>query len=479
MNSVDPAEYDLRKLHEAVQHDVDVLSEIWHRVKDIGPESDAKLTRLEELLSKELRGRKVLVFSYYRDTARYIYKQLTKEDRGAPRRKLRDVTLRRMDSDSSPKVRVRVIQEFSPKSNKKPELVGTDKEIDILISTDVLSEGQNLQDCGHLVNYDLHWNPTRMVQRAGRIDRIGTEFDTLWIYNMFPEKGLEKLLGLVESLSRKIEAIDSAGFLDASILGETVHPQNFNTLRRIRDEDGNVIEEEEQFTELASSEFMLQQLRNLLGEGGREMLEWLPDGIHSGLVKEGAKGVFFYFQAEPRGHGKIHFWKYWDLNGERFMDNRYLIANLIACERETTRVVDQEIFRSIFELQDLAMEDILKSFQDKQALEIAPKAVDPLQQTLATLLQSYMNHPAVERKSAIETIRFLNQPMLQVQVKELRKIYRDFQNETDIIKLVSDLEELRSRTVSPDLEQRNTEHTSKIRLNRSDLKLICFDILTS
>ena len=69
---------------------------------------------------------------------------------------------------------------------------------------------------------------------------------------MFPDEGLERLLGLVESLSDKIAAIDATGFLDASILGESVHPRNFNTLRRIRDEDGSVIEEEEQFTELAS-----------------------------------------------------------------------------------------------------------------------------------------------------------------------------------------------------------------------------------
>src|SRR5215510_12070842 len=126
-----------------------------------------------------------------------------------------------------------------------------------------------------------------MVQRAGRIDRIGTDFDTLWIYNMFPDEGLERLLGLVESLSRKIADIDQAGFLDASVLGETVHPRDFNTLRRIRDEDGSVIEEEEQFTELASNEFLVQQLRSLSDAGGHEMLESLPDGIHSGLAQAG------------------------------------------------------------------------------------------------------------------------------------------------------------------------------------------------
>ena len=96
--------------------------------------------------------------------------------------------------------------------NNRPDLVDSDAEVDILISTDVLSEGQNLQDCGALVNYDLHWNPTRMVQRAGRIDRIGSKHPLLWVHNMFPEAGLERLLGLVESLNRKITDIDRTGF---------------------------------------------------------------------------------------------------------------------------------------------------------------------------------------------------------------------------------------------------------------------------
>ena len=105
-----------------------------------------------------------------------------------------------------------------------------------------------------------------MVQRAGRIDRIGSKHLILWVHNMFPEAGLERLLRLVENLNRKIIAIDRTGFLDASVLGETVHPRNFNTLRRIMDEDGTVIQEQEQFAELASNEFLLLQLRTLLNQ---------------------------------------------------------------------------------------------------------------------------------------------------------------------------------------------------------------------
>ena len=333
---LDPAQYDLRALHEALQHDVDSLSELWRSVEGITPKQDAKLQSLRDLLSEELKGQKVIVFTYYRDTARYLFRELEGDQGVDFRSTAGNPLIRRMDGGASPAERGRTIQAFAPISNNRPDLAGSDREVDILISTDVLSEGQNLQDCGVLVNYDLHWNPTRMVQRAGRIDRIGSKHPILWVHNMFPEAGLERLLRLVENLNRKIIDIDRTGFLDASVLGETVHPRNFNTLRRIMDEDGTVIEEQEQFAELASNEFLLLQLRTLLEAGGREMLEALPDGIHSGLARPGERGLFFYFTA-PRGdgEGRDHFWRYYDLKLGRVLDNRFLISNLIACSPDT------------------------------------------------------------------------------------------------------------------------------------------------
>src|SRR6266536_523283 len=296
--ALDSRQYDLKRLHKDLRKDVDALREVWQAIAAI--RADAKLERPKGLLSGELKGQKVLIFTYYKDTARYLYRSLCapsseseawREEAGSPH-------IRRMDSGTDVKERARVVAHFAPIANNRVDIAGSEQEIDILVSTDVLSEGQNLQDCGVLINYDLHWNPTRMVQRAGRIDRIGTSFETLWIMNMFPDDGLEKLLGLVESLAQKIASIDRSGLLDASILGEVVHPQNFNTLRRIESEDGRVVEEQESFVELVSSEFLLQSLRNLLDDRMRRMLEDLPDGIHSGLLRQGAKGVFFYITAQ-------------------------------------------------------------------------------------------------------------------------------------------------------------------------------------
>ena len=470
---LDTAQYDLRGIHQALQHDADSLAELWRLVSSITPDEDAKLQTLKDLLSTDLKGQKVIVFTYYRDTARYVYRELAGEQGADFRLQAGEPAIRRMDGGASPGERVRLVQDFAPHSNNREDLAGSDREIDILVSTDVLSEGQNLQDCGVLVNYDLHWNPTRMVQRAGRIDRIGSKHPLLWVYNMFPEEGLEKLLRLVESLSRKITDIDRSGFLDVSVLGEIVHPRNFNTLRRILDEDGSVIEEQEQFAELASNEFLLHQLQKLLDTGAREMLDELPDGIHSGLARVGERGLFFYFTAPGRrGEGRSHFWRYYDVNRDRVLDNRFLIANLIACAPDTPRVVGDS---DVFAIQNRVIDDILNSVHEQQAVEAAPTILDPLQQTVITLLRGYLHSPAVTRNGVRDAMQRLRAPMTHATIRDLRRAYDRFQHDQDIESILTHVGSIDS--VDSSGSAINSNHQAP--LTRDDLHLVCFDYVWS
>lgn len=472
LSVLDPEQYDLSRLRKSLQRDVEALTEVWRLTSNIKPEQDAKLVTLKTLLSQDLKDKKVIVFSYYRDTARYIYRELTEERGEKFREEAGDPVIRCVDGGVSPQDRRQRIEAFAPRSNGREELVGSEEEVDILISTDVLSEGQNLQDCGILVNYDLHWNPTRMVQRAGRIDRIGSEFSQLWVYNMFPEAGLERLLGLVESLSQKIDDIDRAGFLDASVLGETVHPRNFNTLRRIMEEDGSVVEEQEQFAELASNEFLLQQLRNAMGSCAQGTLEELPDGIHSGLVREGERGVFFYFTAPAtRGGDRRHFWRYYDLKRNKIQDNRLLITNLIACSEDTPRIVGD---CDLFAVQEKVIENILQSVQEQQAVAVAPRILDPIQQSVITLLRRYRNSPAIDWQEVRSAIKRLSQPMTHVVVRELRKAYTAFSQHRDVHQLVNAI----NASATGETERgRNTGKSAPLR--REDLHLVCFDYVWS
>ncbi|HLL78092.1 MAG TPA: DEAD/DEAH box helicase, partial [Ktedonobacteraceae bacterium] len=489
--ALDGSLYDLKRLHNDLRRDADALREVWRAITPITAARDAKLARLKELLAGDLRGQKVLLFTYYKDTARYLYRQLCSDDAEAARWRVEagEPHIRRMDSGVDARERVRLVSEFAPRANHRPELAGTEKEIDVMISTDVLSEGQNLQDCGVLVNYDLHWNPTRMVQRAGRIDRIGTPFETLWVHNMFPDAGLEKLLGLVESLSQKIASIDASGFLDASILGEMVHPRNFNTLRRIEDEDGKVVEEQEQFAELVSSEFLLQNLKNLLDAGMRDTLENLPDGIHSGLTREGARGVFFYFTAPAGRPGSLngtgnttdsraarqHFWRYIELDEHkragRIEENRYVITHLVQCQPDTPRVVPYESEVDIFALQEKVIDSIVQSSVEQVAVEEAPKQLDPIQQTIATVLGGYINSPAVQRGEVIAAIQKLRQPLPGVYIKELRRAYDAFAAGGQIDTLLSAVQRIGQQQEPPV----SSNGESKSPVKREDLKLVCFD----
>jgi hypothetical protein len=341
----------------------------------------------------------------------------------------------------------------------------------VLISTDVLSEGQNLQDCGTLINYDLTWNPIRLVQRNGRIDRLGSPHAEIAIYNMFPEDELESLLHLLERLSSRISTIDSFGLLDASILGEAVHPRTFNTLRRIRDEDGAVLDEEEQRAELAGPELLLKHLKEMLHRDAGESVADLPHGIHSGLRRERCNGMFFYFQA-PRvgGEGHRHFWRYIDAGTLAVEDNRYEIAQRIACQRDEPRYIgDQDVFA----LQEKVIEQILSSERQIEARAATPPTADPIQQVVSEELKDALRRQTGDRVVAKECIRFLGQPMGRSLHKKLKDAYDAWTPTRDDAALLAAV-----AVLATEFSKERPAAESGTGLRREDLSLVCFEYVT-
>src|SRR5436190_836108 len=189
-----------------VEADVKLLKGLYERTEALAAK-DGKLQRLKELLTGDLKGKKVLIFSTFKDTTRYLHRRLTEDAKWL---KAADHPhIRRIDSGNHPDERGHIIAQFAPVASGRNDSPGD--EIDILISTDVLSEGQNLQDCGALINYDLTWNPIRLVQRNGRIDRIGSPHAEIGIYNLFPEAELEALLHLIERLTSRLATLGRPG----------------------------------------------------------------------------------------------------------------------------------------------------------------------------------------------------------------------------------------------------------------------------
>lgn len=467
LEKVDLNAFRLRELVRDVESDVKLLRDLYERTEPLA-QQDGKLARLKELLGGDLKGKKVLVFSSYKDTSRYVHQQLTGPDSEKWREEAGNPNVRRIDSGNHPDERGHILGLFAPVASGR-EAEG--EPIDILISTDVLSEGQNLQDCGILINYDLTWNPIRLVQRNGRIDRLGSPHAEISIFNMFPEDELESLLHLVERLTSRISTIDSFGLLDASILGESVHPRTFNTLRRIRDEDGAVLDEEEARAELAGPEMLLKHLKEMLNQDAAEAVADLPNGIHSGLRRDKCHGMFFYFQA-PRtaGEGKRHFWRYVDARTHEIEDNRFAIAQRIACQRDEPRYIgDQDVFG----LQEKVIEHILSAEREAEAKAAAPPTIDPIQQVVSEELKDALRRKSVDREVAKDAIRFLGQPMGRSLHKKLKDTHQDWNTSRDDRALVDMVSALAGEFSK---DRPTTE--AKGALGRDNLTLICFEYVT-
>ncbi|WP_417374554.1 helicase-related protein [Gimesia maris] len=461
-------DFNLRDLSHDVENDVRLLRDLYDKTASMA-ESDGKLARLKELLNGDLKGKKVLIFSSFKDTSRYLHGSLNQDSAwlasaGYP-------NVRRIDSGNPPDERGAILSQFAPIGSGDSE--PPEHEIDILVSTDVLSEGQNLQDCGTIINYDLTWNPVRLVQRNGRIDRLGSPHSDITIHNMFPEQELEALLHLVERLSTRISTIDDLGLLDASVLGEVVHPRTFNTLRRIREEDGTILDDEEARAELAGPEVLLKHLKDLLSRDGSESIDELPNGIHSGLRREKCNGIFFYFQS-PRsdGQGHRHFWRYIDAASHEIKENRYEIAQLISCLPDEPRYIGDQ---DVFQLQEKVIQGILADELQAIARSVAPIAVDPIQLTITETVKDALRRRSegVNRGDAKTCITFLGQPMGRGLHTKLKAAYGDWNKERNDSELVTNVV-----TLAGEFGKEEIQNSTVKQLSQDDLELICFEYVT-
>jgi superfamily II DNA or RNA helicase len=221
LTPADTNKYNIETLKTDIQKDqriLDVIIEICRTLEDNDDKLEAFSGLLSKIISEQKAGKKVLVFSYYADTIKYLSEKLPSLI-SAPNFGQKSAFI----SGESKSQIEDIVRRFSPMS-KTGEQLNEDQQIDYLFATDVLSEGQNLQDCGTLINFDLHWNPVRMIQRNGRINRLGSAYEQVYVFNMHPETNLESYLKLVHRLEQKIDRIKYTVGTDQSVLGEAENP---------------------------------------------------------------------------------------------------------------------------------------------------------------------------------------------------------------------------------------------------------------
>ena len=282
------ADFDIPRLLRHVEHDIALLKRMMALVKPITPDKDAKLQRLkEELQKKPLKDGKRLIFTQYADTARYLFNNLN------PGAKQADIDV----IYSGDKSKAKVVGRFAPRANREYKFAPGECELMTVIATDVLAEGLNLQDCDKIINYDLHWNPVRLIQRFGRIDRIGSTYDVIYGFNFLPETGIEKNLGLKQKLHNRIQEIHDTIGEDAAILDGT-EQLNEDAMYAIYEKQGgqlSLFEDEEEIIDINEVEELLRQLKKDRPEE-YERIANLRDGIRT-MKPSTQKGTYVFCQA--------------------------------------------------------------------------------------------------------------------------------------------------------------------------------------
>jgi hypothetical protein len=257
----------------------------------VTPEDDAKLQHLKALILSKIENpindgnRKVLVFTAFADTANYLYNNLADTLLATQRLHTGKVT-----GKDAPKSTLRknydfqsLLTLFSPRAKEKAQVLPNEPaELDLLIGTDCISEGQNLQDCDYLINYDIHWNPVRIIQRFGRIDRIGSINKTIQLVNYWPDISLDEYINLKERVENRMVIADVTATGDDNVLTAKSSEISYRKeqLRRLQEE---VIELEDlktgvSITDLGLNDFRMDLLNYVKTNGD---VANVPNGMHA------------------------------------------------------------------------------------------------------------------------------------------------------------------------------------------------------
>jgi hypothetical protein len=376
----DATDYDVDLLRAHVEHDRELLRAFAAEADTVTRAEDPTLQAVVEDLVEiaeqaEAEGigatdvrdkRKVLIFSYFADTVDWIEEHLHGAVSRDPRLAVyrgRITSLTGSDGDKRD-----VLWGFAPQTTDAPE---PDDRYDIVVTTDVLAEGVNLQQARHIINYDLPWNPMRLVQRHGRIDRIGSHHTEVFLRCVFPDRRLDDLLGLEERLHRKIKqaaaAVGVGEILPGSATADVTFAETREEIDRLRAEDPTIFEFGGVGRSALSGEEYRQELRKALENPElARSIETLPWGSGSGMAvsvgPDATPGYVFCVRVGDHGTPQFRF-----VNVRTDIDP-VVVDDTLACldrarpadEWDTPRDLDEETYRGAFDAWEAARSHVVE-----------------------------------------------------------------------------------------------------------------------
>lgn len=426
----DATDYDIDRLATHVRQDRELLSSFAAAARTVTRRSDPTLVELVRRLAAiatqaEAEGlgpedtrdrRKVLIFSYYADTVDWIFDHLREVTETDPRLASYRGRVAGLSGNRSPGNKAGVLWGFAPRTTDAPP--GSDRDLhDIVVATDVLAEGVNLQQARHIINYDLPWNPMRLVQRHGRIDRIGSRHAEVFLHCVFPDARLDDLLGLEERLNLKIRQAAASVGVGKIMPGQAVDPvdreftETRREIERLRREESRIFERGGTSRGALSGEEYRQELRQALEDSRLAAdIERLPWGSGSGMAARAGDRPGFVFCARVGD---------WDRPLFRYVADRsarpVVVDETLAClDRarplegfDTSRTLDDDTRRRAYGAWETARSDIVEKWNflaDKANLE--PR-VPPALRRAADVVRSHppaaMTQDEIDR--AVDTLQ--------------------------------------------------------------------------
>ncbi|WP_231902534.1 SNF2-related protein [Microbulbifer thermotolerans] len=366
------ADMDLPSWRHELSADLELINALLETVNKIAPEDDAKLQHLLQLIRQKVEqpinpgNRKVLIFTAFADTAHYLYDNL------APTAYKLGLNLGKVTGSDVPKSTLKksydfqsLLTLFSPRSKEKATVLPNEPaELDILIGTDCISEGQNLQDCDYLINYDIHWNPVRIIQRFGRIDRIGSPNKQIQLVNYWPDITLDEYINLKERVENRMVITDITATGDDNVLTAKSSDIAYRKeqLKRLQEE---VIELEDvktgiSITDLGLNDFRMDLLNYIKAHGD---LDSVPPGMHAVVPAQPElglePGVIF---ALRNIHDSVN------INQQNRLHPYYLVyiaedGEIVADHTEVKRLLD--LIRSSCKGRSEPIQSVCRTFNDR------------------------------------------------------------------------------------------------------------------
>ena len=414
----DVEQYDIAKLREAVKRDRDLLRSLAEEARSITPDRDPKLKSLRDALveiaqqaereatdgADEAQKRKVLVFSFFADTVEWIRDFLRKEveeQEGLSSYRNRIVAVSGSGDLDEPS-RQRAVQGFAPVSMEAP--AGQDADLyELMIATDVLAEGVNLQQCRHIINFDMPWNPMRLVQRHGRIDRIGSPHSQVFLRTIFPVDRLDELLNLEKRILGKLAlaaaSVGVAAPIEGGAHGDQVFTEAREEIEKLMREDASLYERGGSAGAAQTGEEYRQTLRKAL-EVNRGRIARLPWKIGSGMIKGSRRGLFFCAVVGAETEFERTYLRFipadddWQpKTGDTIERELGTCLRLIECDEGTPTWYPDTLLERVYDFWEVAQQDIRTSWMRETDPANLQPPVRPLNHRVAEFIRA---HPPID-----------------------------------------------------------------------------------